>query len=179
MEDPISPHHSRSQTERQDAAPRQDAGANKGAGLQRDAGPRQSTGSGGGTEPRQGTGPGGGGDAGPRRDAGLVVLRDPNRLSWPPTRTDLLTGVLTAAFGYCLIENRSFAITVPILFAAVFTGISPRMRGQFGWRSGGGSSLGGEFTEPFTGAVTLAELDEPLGLAPPPGAPPRTGSGGG
>jgi hypothetical protein len=66
----------------------------------------------------------------PRAAARLVVRRDPNRLSWPPTRTDLLTLVLVLAFAYCLLEDRSFATTVPVLVAAVFVGVSPRMRGR-------------------------------------------------
>lgn len=70
-------------------------------------------------------------------------MDDPNRLSWPLSRTDWLTLFFVVAFGYCLVENRSVFITVPVLFAAVFMGISPRMTGPFGWQSGGGSSLGG------------------------------------
>jgi hypothetical protein len=75
----------------------------------------------------------------------------------------LLTLIFVVAFAYCLIENRSPLITVPVLGAAVFTGVSPRMKGKFGWQSGGGSSLGGEFGDPFEGGLTQAgsggELD--------------------
>lgn len=111
----------------------------------------------------------------PPATARLVVRRDPNRMSWPPTRTDLLTLVLVLAFAYCLIENRSFAITVPVLFGAVFCGVSPRMKGRWGWQGSGGSSLGGEFGDPFEG-VTQAELGEPLRLSLGPESPPKTGS---
>jgi hypothetical protein len=112
--------------------------------------------------------------------------RDPNRLSWPPTRTDLLTLVFVIAFGYCLIQNRGPAITIPVLVAALFAGISPRMKGPFGWRSGGGASLGGEFGDPFEdskqavgatrpAAAAEAAAVEPAKLDPPP----RTESGEG
>lgn len=111
-----------------------------------------------------------------RTVARLVVHRDPNRLSWPPTRTDLLTLVLVLAFAYCLLEDRSFATTVPVLVAAVFVGVSPRMRGRWGWQSGAGSSLGGEFGDPFEG-TTRAEAIAPRKPQPDPGSPPKTGSG--
>jgi hypothetical protein len=85
--------------------------------------------------------------------------------------------VLVVAFGYCLIENRSVSITIPVLFAAVFAGVSPRMKGKWGWQSGGGSSLGGEFGDPFEGPTPAAPR-APLQLdpGPDPESPPKKGS---
>lgn len=102
--------------------------------------------------------------------------RDPNRLSWPPLRSDVLALVFLIAFGYCLVENRGVEVTIAVLFAAVFSGLSPRMKGRWGWQSSHGSSLGGEFDDPFED-LTQAELGEPLQLGPAPGSPPKTESG--
>lgn len=113
-----------------------------------------------------------------RANATLVVRRDPNRVSWPPSRTDLLTLVLLIAFGYCLMENRSFVVTVPVLFGTVFCGVSPRMKGRFGWQGSGGSSLGGEFDDPFESSK-LAEVGESQPGALGRGSPPKTGSASG
>lgn len=106
------------------------------------------------------------------------MRRDPDRLSWPPQRSDILALVCLIAFGYCLVENRGVEITVPVLFAAVFAGLSPRMKGRFGWQSGGGSSLGGEFGDPFEDLKQAAADETPLelGPAPAPGSPPKTRS---
>jgi hypothetical protein len=110
----------------------------------------------------------------PQGTAKLVVRGASSRGSWPNARTDLLTFVLVLAFGYCLVENRSFLVTVPVLFGAVFCGVSPRMRGRWGWQGSGGSSLGGEFGDPFADAMQ-AELDGRL-RGPGRESPPRTGS---
>lgn len=63
------------------------------------------------------------------------------------------------------------------LTAAVFSGLSPRMRGRFGFKTGANTSLGGEFVNPFAEATPAGPDETPgPGSAPPPQElPPRTG----
>lgn len=71
-------------------------------------------------------------------------------------------------------------MAIAALVGGVFAGLSPRMKGRFGFNAGQ-SSLGGEFESPFAG-VTPAEPDDQLELGPAPPRqelPPRTESGEG
>lgn len=68
--------------------------------------------------------------------------RDANRLSWPPLRSDVVAVACLGVLVYCLVERR-WAILA--LIGLLFAGLSPRMKGQFGFQ-GGGARLGGELT---------------------------------
>lgn len=71
-------------------------------------------------------------------------------------------------------------MAIVAVLAAVFAGLSPRMKGPFGFKAGE-ARLGGEFESPFAGPMQ-AEPDESLELGPAPPRqepPPRTESGEG
>ena len=81
---------------------------------------------------------------------------------------------------YCLLEDRWPWVAVVAIFASLFSGLSPRMKGRFGFNAGN-ASLGGEFEDPFPGATPVGP-DEHWELGPARSRqelPPRTGSGEG
>jgi hypothetical protein len=60
------------------------------------------------------------------------------------------------AFWYCLLADRPVEITIATLFAGLFAGLSPRMKGRWGWQTKN-AALGGEFEDPFD-ATRLSRL---------------------
>lgn len=104
-----------------------------------------------------------------------------NRVSWPPARSDLIATASIAICVYCVVTTTWPFMAGAALIAAVFAGLSPRMKGRFGLKTGPHTSLGGEFASPF-------EEEEPKpaalpALEPDPARvrelPPRTESGEG
>jgi len=98
--------------------------------------------------------------------------RDANRLSWPPLRSDVVAFACLGVLAYCLLERRWPALAIIALFGLIFAGLSPRMKGPFGFQ-GGGASLGGQFDDPFED-LTPADFGEPMELGPAPESPPKT-----
>lgn len=105
--------------------------------------------------------------------------RDLNRLTWPPSRPDVMAVAFFGIALYCVLAERWPAVAVVALLASLFAGLSPRMKGPFGFNTPN-ASLGGEFEDPFA-AVTPAAPEERWELGPGPRRelPPRTGSGEG
>jgi hypothetical protein len=76
---------------------------------------------------------------------------------------------------YSLLERRWPALAVVALFGLIFAGLSPRMKGPFGFQ-GGGASLGGQFDDPFESPMPV-DSAEPMELGQAPESPPKTESG--
>jgi hypothetical protein len=74
-----------------------------------------------------------------------------NRLSWPPLRSDLVGALCITVVVVSMITGRWPGVLVFALAGAIFCGISPRMKGRFGFRGGGGTEIGGEFVHPAEG----------------------------
>ena len=103
----------------------------------------------------------------------IVPAHHLSRLTWPPLRSDFMAVACLTICGYCLVTTTWPVIAGGALIAAVFCGVSPRMTGRFGLKTGADTSLGGEFADPFEDAMPAA-LEEPK---PRQESPPRTGSG--
>lgn len=111
----------------------------------------------------------------PAKQQDSVVIQDPhrdaNRLSWPPRRSDLTAVLSWATAGTLIGLDRWPVLAALAIVGGVFAGLSPRMKGPFGFQ-GGGASLGGEFDDPF-GEPTQADSAEPKQLGPAPESPPK------
>jgi len=57
-----------------------------------------------------------------KEKAQLIVRGDPNRLSWPPLRSDVVAVACLAVLAYCLLAHRWPLLALAALFAAVFAG---------------------------------------------------------
>jgi hypothetical protein len=119
-------------------------------------------------------------DAPAKEKAKLVVRGDLNRLSWPPLRSDVVAVACLGVLVYCVLAHRWPLLAFAALFGGVFAGLSPRMKGPFGFHSGT-TGIGGEFASPFD-ELTQADAEQGLVLGPPPKnrpppePPPKTGS---
>jgi hypothetical protein len=100
------------------------------------------------------------------------VTNDPNRLSWPPTRTDVFAVLAFALAVYCVAIDR-WPWFAALAFAGAFlAAFSSRMRDWFGLvASRDGIRIGGGLADPFgqERSTTLqAPADEPELLPPAP-----------
>jgi len=100
-------------------------------------------------------------------------MHDPDRLGWPPTRSDLLALVVLVVLAYTMYERiwGVVAVALPVLLAAVML---PRMRGPF--KLGGSRfRFEGELVDPARPSVPARgpQSDAPTTL-PPAGPPPRS-----
>lgn len=80
----------------------------------------------------------------PERAAGVGRGGDPNRLSWPLLRSDVVTLFCLAVVAYCLATGTWPGLAIVALVAAVFSALSPRMTGRFHMRLPG-AAIGGAF----------------------------------
>lgn len=107
-------------------------------------------------------------------------MRDPNRLSWPPLRSDVVAVACFAVCAYCVLSSTWPVLAGGALMCGLFAGLSPRMKGRFGLKTAE-SSVGGEFVSPFEEQLRQAEPQETLRLGPAPRSPrelpPRRESG--
>lgn len=90
------------------------------------------------------------------------MVRDPNRLVWPPTRSDVFSVVCLGVLVYASVE-RQWALVGVALLVALFAVVLPRMRGPFEL---GGPRLRfkGELVDP----QAERELNRPPARAEPP-----------
>ncbi len=93
------------------------------------------------------------------------------RNSWPHIRTDVLGIACLAVVAVCLTASKWSGIVAFALGVALFCAVSPRMRGPFGFSSGG-TKIGGSFEEEprvvLEAEVSEPEEDLPEALDPPP-----------
>lgn len=113
------------------------------------------------------------------------MKKDLNRMPWPPGRSDYAGLICAGVLAYCLATSKWPVLAGTALVGVIFMALAPRMKGPFGFRSGTGSSLGGEFASPFEEEQErLRQAERPetlrLGSQPPrsdrPELPPSTES---
>jgi hypothetical protein len=76
-------------------------------------------------------------------------MNDPNRLTWPPSRSDIAALLCFAVAAGLILANRWPVIVAIAILAGVFAAVSPRMKGPFGLHTAGGNTVGGSFVSPF------------------------------
>ncbi len=112
------------------------------------------------------------------RPAHIQVVRvaapDPNRLAWPPLRSDVIALICFSLAIASFVLDRWPLFGVFALACSVVTGLSPRMRGLFGLAANSsGIRIGGELADPFQDEISGQPAQVQGSLAQPPAAPGR------